>query len=130
MGEDRLAIHITQFSDALKRLEQVYTLEKNDYIRDSAIKRFELVFELAWKTIQSYVRAQGLDECHSPRSCFKEAYICKLIEYDDIWFAMIDARNRTAHTYNQQTADQVYKDIPQFIPYFKELLVNLNNTAS
>ena len=37
----------------IAKLEEVLNLEKSEVIRDSAIKRFELSFDLAWKCIQS-----------------------------------------------------------------------------
>ena len=57
----------------IAKLEEVLNLEKSEVIRDSAIKRFELSFDLAWKCIQSYARREGV-ECHSPRACLKTAF--------------------------------------------------------
>lgn len=40
---------------AVQRLQEVLALEKNEVIRDSAIKRFEIAFELAWKTTKAFL---------------------------------------------------------------------------
>jgi len=66
------------------RLEEALRLEKSPIVRDSAIKRFELSFDLAWKCIQTHARKEGLD-CHSPRSCIKTAFKLGLIKYEDVW---------------------------------------------
>ena len=58
------------FSKAINKLEDVLSLEKTEIIRDSAIKRFEICFDLAWKSIKLYARNEGI-ECNSPRKCFK-----------------------------------------------------------
>lgn len=57
------------FKKALQRLEEVLEVKKTTITRDSAIKRFELCFDLAWKIIKSASSDQGL-MCASPRACF------------------------------------------------------------
>jgi len=54
------------FIKCLDKLEEVLNLEENDIVRDSAIKRFELCFELAWKVLKDYLHKEGLF-CRSPR---------------------------------------------------------------
>ena len=46
---------LNNFNKAVKNLEQVLDLNPNEFIRDSAIKRFEITFDLAWKTIKEYL---------------------------------------------------------------------------
>nr|WP_306799176.1 nucleotidyltransferase substrate binding protein [Alcanivorax quisquiliarum] len=38
------------FKKVVSRLEEAIRQEKNDFIRDSVIQRFEFSIELAWKT--------------------------------------------------------------------------------
>ena len=45
--------------------------KKNDVVRDSAIKRFELCFELSWKTLKDFLAEEGI-LCRFPRSCLKD----------------------------------------------------------
>ena len=51
---------LEDFEKAVKRLEEVLELKKTEVVRDSAIKRFELCFDLAWKTIKEYARKYGM----------------------------------------------------------------------
>lgn len=92
---------------AIERLHEVLTTEKTSITRDSAIKRFELCFDLAWKSIKVYAQQEGV-ECYSPRSCFKSAFQLNLIEYNEEWFKMVEDRNTTAHLYGENLADEVY----------------------
>ena len=93
-------------------------------IRDSAIKRFEFCFDLAWKCIKSYARKEGV-ECFSPRSCLKIAFQLKLIKYDDVWLRMLDDRNLTVHVYKEKYAEEVYSRLCNYLEYLKELLNKL-----
>jgi len=74
----------TDFGQTVARLEEAVRLKKNGIVRDSAIKRFELCFDLAWKCMQIYARKEGI-ECRSPRGCLKTAFQLGLLEYDEVF---------------------------------------------
>lgn len=116
---------LEDFKKAVLRLHEVLEQEKNDIMRDSAIKRFEIVFDLAWKTIKAYLEEKKGVVCASPKPCFKEAYKQSLIEYDNFWLELTDARNETVHVYNEDFAEKTYALLPKALIYFKELLENL-----
>ena len=115
----------SDFQKVIQRLEEVLKLEKTEINRDSAIKRFELCFDLAWKSIKVFAKKEGI-ECNSPRACFKTAFQLKLIDYDEGWLKMIDDRNLTAHLYKEEYADQVYPRLFEYLEMFKKLLKKLN----
>jgi nucleotidyltransferase substrate binding protein (TIGR01987 family) len=117
---------LTDFEKAIKRLEEVLELKKTGVVRDSAIKRFELCFDLAWKSIKNYSKIQGI-ECYSPRECFKDAFQLKLIEHDKGWLLMIDDRNLTTHLYKESEAEKVYKNLPEYLEMFKNLFEKLKS---
>jgi nucleotidyltransferase substrate binding protein (TIGR01987 family) len=75
---------LEDFRKAVKRLEKVLKFKKTEITRDSAIKRFELCFDLAWKSIKNFAKENGV-ECYSPRECLKAAFQLRLIE-DDICY--------------------------------------------
>ena len=115
---------LEDFKKLIAKLEEVLNLEKSEVIRDSAIKRFELSFDLAWKCIQSYARREGV-ECHSPRTCLKTAFQLNLIDYNADWLKMLDDRNLTVHIYKEKYADEVYSRLSQYVELFKHLLNKL-----
>ncbi|MFH0923149.1 MAG: HI0074 family nucleotidyltransferase substrate-binding subunit [Candidatus Falkowbacteria bacterium] len=115
---------LKDFNKAIDNLEEVLDLEKDNVTRDSAIKRFELCFDLAWKSIKNYAKIQGI-ECYSPRGCFKEAYMLKLIEYSEKWMKIVDDRNLCAHLYSEDYADNVYQALDEYVEMFKKLLEKL-----
>ncbi|MBU1262208.1 nucleotidyltransferase substrate binding protein [bacterium] len=116
--------HLEDFEKAIASLEEVLALEKSAIHRDSAIKRFELCFELCWKSIKIYARHQGI-ECNSPRFAFKTAFQLGLIDYNEEWLKMIDDRNLTAHIYKEEYAEKVYLRLPNYTGLFNKLLLHL-----
>ena len=119
---------LEDFSKSIERLREILILKKNAINRDSAIKRFELCFDLSWKSIKIYAKIQGV-ECYSPRSCFKTAFQLKLFEYDKRWLKMIDDRNLSTHVYHEELADQVYESLPLHLSLFENLYSKLNEAA-
>jgi len=118
---------LSDFTKAIKRLNEVLNLEANEIVRDSAIKRFEICFDLAWKAIKVYAKKQGL-ECYSPRECFKTAFRLKLIDYQEDWLKMIDDRNAIVHVYAEEYADQVYAHLGKYLELFENLTSKLAET--
>ncbi len=97
-------------------------LRKTKVIRDSAIQRFEFTFDLSWKLIKTFLDEKLGIVCNFPKACFREAYKQKLIEYDNFWIKMTDLRNKTAHTYKEEIAEKVYKQLSKAQKHFQELL--------
>ena len=115
---------LEDFKKTIARLEEAMSLEKTGIVRDSAIKRFELCFDLAWKCIKFYARKEGI-ECNSPRSCLKVAFQLNLISYDENWLKMLDDRNLTVHIYKEKYAEEVYSRLSLYAGLLKELAIKL-----
>lgn len=112
--------------NAVKRLREVLEQPKNDFMRDSAIKRFEFCFDLSWKTLKAYLEENHNVQCLSPKTCFREAYNKSIIsEYDNFWLKLADLRNESVHTYNQELAEKLYMALPEALVKFESLLENL-----
>ena len=115
-----------QFERALKRLGEAMKAPKNEFVRDSAIQRFEFTFETVWKFLKSQV--EELDpgvKIRHPGECFREAFKKGLIDNDPRWIQSIDERNKTSHTYNEDKAEEVYGDLPGFVALYEGLLTHL-----
>lgn len=125
----KLEANLSQFEKAINRLEDVLNQEKNEFMRDSAIQRFEFTFDLAWKSIKTCLEENKGVICKSPKGCFKDAYEQGIIDYDEFWIEMTDARNKTAHTYEEITAEEIYNLLPKTLGYFKKLLKKLKEIS-
>jgi nucleotidyltransferase substrate binding protein (TIGR01987 family) len=103
--------------------------ELGETIRAGVIQNFEVAYELCWKFIQRWVRKNVTPEdAGHPRSrkeLFRTAARYGLIADPIPWFAYGDARNLTAHTYDEQKAETVFEAASQFIVDAKYLLERL-----
>ena len=117
----KLEVLKKQYQKAVERFEEILKQEKNDIVRDSAIKRFEFTFDLSWKLIKAFLEEEKGLKCVSPKECFKEAYHQKLIDYDEFWLKMADWRNEAVHTYGEKFADAFYEKLPETLKRFKLL---------
>lgn len=116
---------LLDFENIIKRLKEVLNSDKTEISRDSAIKRFELCFDLAWKTIKEYTKTKGV-ECYSPVDCFKSAFQLKLIEHNEKWLEMVKDRNFSAHVYKKERAEELYSRLPDYLKMFKKLSSKFN----
>jgi nucleotidyltransferase substrate binding protein (TIGR01987 family) len=114
------------YSKALAQLARF--IEKgalNELEQQGLIQAFEYTYELAWNTIKDYFENQGETGIHGSRDAFRLAFRRGLIENGKVWMDMIKSRMLTTHTYNEDVADEVVRDITQ--KYF-DAFVTLEKT--
>ena len=109
------------YAKSLAQLEKVLQEKKTDIVRDSAIKRFELTFDLSWKMIKTNLETNKGVVCNSPKDCFKEAYRNSVIDYDEKWILMTDWRNESVHNYSEEFADRLFDKLPEILKLFQSL---------
>jgi nucleotidyltransferase substrate binding protein (TIGR01987 family) len=105
--EEKLKEQVALLRRAVARLASALAQPKDEFVRDSAIQRFAFTFEFSWKTLKTYLELQGL-EARSPRAAIREAFATGLLPEDPGWLAMVELRNLTSHTYEEELAEQVY----------------------
>lgn len=92
----------------------------SDLEQEGVIQRFEYTHELAWKVMKDYFEYQGNMGISGSRDATREAFKASLITDGEAWMEMIKSRNETAHTYNEDTADQIFiKIIRRYYPLFR-----------
>lgn len=117
-------IYLDKFTRSLERLREILAAEQTIANRDSSIKRFEFTVELAWKTVQKFLSEEKII-CRSPKECLQNAFQFGLISDDPRWLKMLDDRNLTAHTYDEETADAVYARLSGYLILFDALHLEL-----
>ncbi|MCK5523816.1 MAG: HI0074 family nucleotidyltransferase substrate-binding subunit [Thiomargarita sp.] len=116
---------LQSFIKSIANLKSILAEAKTPIVRDAAIKRYELCYELAWKSVQEALRNQGLEICRSPKSCFKQAFKQGWIEEEETYADMVQNRNLTTHTYNEDLAEEIYNQLGEYLSLFESLLINL-----
>lgn len=101
-----------------------YAATRSDRDRDSAILRFELSYEVAWKHLQRHAREHGLDAM-SPREAFGRALQLGWIEDEAAWFDIIAALNLAVHVYRESNALALAAELPRHLAVFQRLLARL-----
>ncbi|QJA06949.1 DUF86 domain-containing protein [Thermosulfurimonas marina] len=81
-----------------------------EFFRDSAIQRFEFTFELFWKALKLFLAREGRI-CSSPRACIREFFSLGYVEEEEAreLLEMVTFRNLTVHTYQEETAEEVFR---------------------
>lgn len=96
----------------------------SDLEKQGTIQAFEFTYELAWKMLQDYLIWQGAVNITGSRDAIREAFKRKLISDGHAWMAMLQDRNRTVHTYNEATANEILTHLSQrYAGLFHELKV-------
>jgi len=90
-------------ADTNKILEEI--------IKEGLIQRFEYTYEMAWNVMRDYALFQGNSEIGGSRDAIRYAFSSNLISDGDMWMDMIKSRIKTSHTYNEETANEIYLKI-------------------
>lgn len=127
------------YERALKKLQEAvaYILEQeeqqgrhpevlDDILREGLIQRFEYTHELAWNVMKDYAHWQGNSSVGGSRDATREAFSLQLISDGKVWMDMIGSRNQTSHTYNEDTAREIFlKIVDKYYPAFQEFYVTM-----
>ncbi|HHE64817.1 MAG TPA: nucleotidyltransferase [Bacteroidetes bacterium] len=110
------------YKKALLQLKKFMTVtELNELEEQGLIQSFEYTHELAWKTIRDFLNYQGNQNIYGSKDATREAFNLNLISEGDIWMSMIESRNQTLHTYNEEVAKEIVKNIKEL--YFDQFLI-------
>lgn len=129
------------FQKAFQKLvEAVAYIKNNDskvevildeIIKEGLIQRFEYTHELAWNVMKDYASYQGNTTVGGSRDATREAFQLQLMSDGAVWMDMIGSRNKTSHTYNEATADEIYlKILNDYFPAFLEFQKNMEYKMS
>ncbi|GAB3979140.1 nucleotidyltransferase substrate binding protein [Spirosoma terrae] len=118
-----------RFSNYKKALGQfnkfIAREELNELEEQGLIKAFEYTYELAWKTLQDFLRDKGYVDIAGPKPVIEQAFQDGYID-GYAWVRMGKSRNLTSHTYNEQTADEIVEAIrEEYADLFSALLERL-----
>lgn len=98
-------------------------------VRDAAIQRFEYTFEALWKFLKEYLKEKEGVACHSPKSCFREAFSTGLLSEDETvkFLEMTDDRNMTSHTYKEEVSQILYGKMRDYCGLIEIFMMRIEN---
>ena len=114
MTVERIRLKKENYHRALIRLQAALEKEADidDMYLDATIQRFEFCFELAWKLMKAVLEYDGI-EANSPRSCIREGWKQGLISNAEAWLEMMEKRNLSSHTYDENVVRKIYHDVKE-----------------
>ncbi|MBF4505480.1 nucleotidyltransferase substrate binding protein [Flavobacterium sp. JLP] len=130
MEDIRWEQRFSNFNKALLKLDESVNYIKQNYlddkdeldadnlgyvveelIKEGLIQRFEYTHELAWNVMKDYAFFQGNSTVGGSRDATREAFRLHIIENAEMWMDMIQSRNKTSHTYNEEIANEIFNKI-------------------
>ena len=122
------SLRTTQLTNALSRLDEVLEQPKNSFMRDSAIQRFEFTADLAWKVLQGVLEEKFGVKANAPKTAARLAHENGLVSDLPAWLSMIDDRNLTSHSYDEEIAAKIYAQLPSYADLVRTLLQALKSS--
>jgi nucleotidyltransferase substrate binding protein (TIGR01987 family) len=120
------------YKKALVQLKSAVELSKQRALsqleKQGVIQAFEFTHELAWNVLKDYLEDQGMQNINGSKDTTRAAFKVALIVNGEQWMAMIQSRNLSSHTYNEQTAEQLVAAILSvYFPLFEALQTEMEN---
>lgn len=115
---------------AVQRIKEEYPIDDtgsidddddflDSIIKEGLIQRFEYTHELAWNVMKDFLKDAGNNNIFGSKDATREAFAAGLIEHGEVWMDMIMSRNKTSHTYNEETANDIFgKIVNQYFEAF------------
>jgi nucleotidyltransferase substrate binding protein (TIGR01987 family) len=106
---------LANYDRALYQLESAVQLAHESALSDleklGLIQAFEFTHELAWNVMKDYFVYQGQNLITGSRDAIRTAFNNGLIDDGEAWMNTIKSRNKTSHTYNEETAEEISEEI-------------------
>jgi nucleotidyltransferase substrate binding protein (TIGR01987 family) len=129
---------LIKLEEGVSKINNVYIIDEkgnvdkdrflDDIIKEGIIHRFEYTHELAWNVMKDFFDDSGNNDIFGSKDATREAFSAGLIVNGDIWMDMIKSRNKTSHTYNEETADDIFiKIINQYNNEFINFKLKMQN---
>ncbi len=120
------------YRKALARLQKFIDKgELSELEEQGLIKAFEYTYELAWNTIKDFLEYKGQTDIYGSRDAIRKAFELGLIDDGENWMDMLKSRNKTSHTYNEETAREICQAVVKvYYSLLKQLKAKLESLCS
>ena len=97
-------------------------------LRAGVVQNFEVAYEQTWKMMKRWLElnANPIEvDGVTRRQLFRLCHENRLIDDVDVWMAFHKSRNETSHTYNVETADDVFSVAGDFLPAAQDVFLRI-----
>ena len=105
------------YQNAFTQLTQAVDLSRQRALskleQQGLIHGFEYTHELAWNTLKDFLEARGAAAIFGSRDTTRAAFTAGLIDQGEVWMQMIQSRNQSTHTYNEEMMTQIVTAVIQ-----------------
>ncbi len=117
------------YQKAFKQLQKfINKAELSELEMQGLVKAFEYTYELAWTTMKDFLEYRGQVDIYGSRDAIRKGYQLGLIDDGAVWMDMLQSRNKTSHTYNEKTAQEICQAvIEQYYPAFRQFVEKMAN---
>ena len=135
-----MALDLSSLQKAVSSLERAIkvasttkgavSIEQEEVIRRGVIQNFKFTYELCWKFIKRWLKKNDTSETVdglTMKELFRIAAEHLLIKNIESWFDYHEARNQTAHIYDERKAKEIFETVKKFLPDAQEFLKNIEN---
>ncbi|GHT14662.1 nucleotidyltransferase [Planctomycetales bacterium] len=134
MSDVRWIQRFDSYKNALATLERIVSITEERPLSEpetlGLIQAFEFTHELAWNLFKDYYEEKGFQNVAGSRDATRLAFRENLIENGDVWMQMITSRNRSSHTYDSVTAEEIARLIlDKYVIEFRTLQNKLAGEA-
>jgi nucleotidyltransferase substrate binding protein (TIGR01987 family) len=117
----------SNFRKALNKLSEAVRMDfsgLSELEKEGLIQRFEYTYELAWKTLQDFLRHVGYSDIAGPNPVIEQAILDGYLSDAAGWKKMKESRELTSHTYDEDKANEIAQDT---VKLFYDLFVQLES---
>ncbi len=107
-----------------------FTANQKETIRAGVIQNFEFTYELSWKFMKRWLElnlGSSYVDGVSRKELFRIAAENQLLDDVENWMDYHEARNKTVHTYDPLTAQEIFEKAQDFLLDAKKLLSALKS---
>lgn len=101
--------------------------------RSAAIQSFEFSLDTLWKFIKEYlIYIQRISfDTPTPKSVFRECWTINIINESEFnkLSKLISDRNLTSHSYNEYTAEEISKKLPEYCKLMEDILNRIDTST-
>ena len=105
--QDRFQQRLADFDRSNAKLQAVFAEAESELVRDATIQRFEIAYELAWKTMKLWLAGKDID-VRNAKDTLRAALEQGIIDDGNAWARLHEMRNLTSHVYDEAVAQRVF----------------------